>query len=817
MTSGPRRGRASSLPAKSKTRGTSSRSRSRSLSQARITTQKKSAKRPGRINRQRLIQDLDGFDIPADQVSDGYSLDSEANGYQRTAIWQTDRGSAFFIRALTDTSESTLQTLTSDFSQLNQEAPPSGQDAANYPTEVFLNLEVNAAPNAASDTALNMVANVRAHLGRLAPDNMNYQVDDLGGGKYRLRLVSNALPAPLPVQNAAAPTPRDNLAESSASPQSNSPNLAPNIPAPPPRPNIPAPPLAPPLFQAPAQAANRPPNRPIMRTSMTVATVQDRKVTGTNPPTVIDQRQEITAYVQNGAGPEPTVLSEMRSRYQQPEQTAGDDVIQEFAGVGAFVRKIGAPTSTENPVTKDLSRMSENAPGGKNASQPILMPATFVTSQVPINLTNAGGNIVDSSGLVLRGTTQMAPSTKEHNKSARLANILKGQTDLTADQWSGIVRAAVEEKGGRSYDNIAELSQKLQSMNDRRLGNIPDLSTSELLVELFTYAERAGKLPENGIISPGWFLSILDTYTFNNGERLVDGSPAPDKPLPQYIRDNLVNRILVEIEANDGSNDLNTNLASLTAKVRSREVREHSIYTQNAVSHGTFFQDFQPAARYYLPPAERQRLQSGEKSEGFYDGSSFRTTEALLLPADGDVAGVYVNTHSSQSILQALYIANEFFHQTGRILPLLTYESQTGSLGMPALQKMSMDQALDLMRSRLESESAAAQLAQPASDASAPATAEVDPVTLFESTLGRSLTPQEIDGTFRDEVIRDLAANKNIDSSSLRTPFNQLEPRIGKARLESFISSQQKKSTALPPQAPPKKRTPDTIPDGWPG
>ncbi|MEL6322380.1 MAG: hypothetical protein AAFQ57_17320, partial [Cyanobacteria bacterium J06626_14] len=342
----------------------------------------------------------------------------------------------------------------------------------------------------------------------------------------------------------------------------------------------------------------------------------------------------------------------------------------------------------------------------------------------------------------------------------------------------------------------------LQSMNDRRLGRIPDLSTSELLVELFTFAERAGKLPEDDIISPNWFLSLLEQYKFN------------DQDLPQYVRDDLVNKILVEMEASR-SDKLSENLAVLTQRVQQRQVREHSIYTQDTVGHRTFFQGFRPAARYFLSPEKRQQLQGLAKSEGFYDGSSFRTTEALLLPADGDVAGVYVNTHSSQSILQALYIANEFFEQTGRTLPLLTYESQSGPQGTPQLQKMSMDGALTLMRSRL-AEEATASVAQAASGASSSATTTVvNPVALFESTLGRSLTPTEIRGVFRDEVIADLAANRSLDFSDFRSPYNQLDPQIRKAQLESFLNRKQQSSSTLPPQRPPKKRQPETVSEEW--
>lgn len=829
MTNGPRRGRSSSLTSlSSKRRSSASHARSRSLPGRQALARNAAStttKRPGKLNKQRLTQALNGFSVPTRQVADGYSLDSAADGYQRTALWQSNRGPALLISNLQNINESTSRELAADVTQMSREGRQLSDDNTNTPVDVptdvpvdiYVQLDESVDAQAENTLVQTLSDRLTSDLPAEGPENRQYTIESLGNKRYKLTLITAPLTTPAATASTASPLPTNQTPP----PQiTQNPSPTPPLPAtnripPTPLPDSPPPtqPASPPTADTDTPAIAQPPNRPVMKAKMGIIKVLDRGPTSGNPPTILDQQAQIFAHVRDASAPEPSVLAAMRSRYRQLPPTAGDDLAESFNGVGAFVRKIGDPGSTENPVTKDLTRMKNNAAGGDKASKPILLPAAFVRSQVPINLTNAGGNIIDSSGVLLRASTQMAPSTKEHNKSARLANILKGDTTLTEDQWSGIVRLAVEEKGGKSFDNVADLSRKLQSMDDRRLGNIPDLSNSELLVELFTFAEATDRRPDNDIISPSWFLSILEAYTFNNGEPAADGESPAGKPLPQYIRDNLVDRILVEMEDND-SNKLSTNLNKLTEKVTNRQVRDHSIYTRDTVGHSTYFQGFKPAARYYLPPAERQQLQSGEKSEGFYDGSSFRTTEALLLPSDEDVAGIYVNTHSSKSLLQAIYIANEFFAQTGRSLPLFTYESQTRTRTTPQLTKISLDDTLSLMKTRLAAEAEVDAIERSAARSSQ--AAELSPVALLERALGRDLTPEEKQGQFKPEEISELATKKDINFNSLPAPFNRLLSKIRIARLTALATRSQT-STAIPPQAPPKKRKPETIPEGWPG
>lgn len=358
--------------------------------------------------------------------------------------------------------------------------------------------------------------------------------------------------------------------------------------------------------------------------------------------------------------PKPADILKLLGGAEAP--TENEPVLEQFDNDGVYIRKLVAIAEGKTPRDdlegSELWKIAEKVV--KEQLTPWVLPATLVLRGIPTNLTNAGVELLHCSGLIYSKDTPMAPSTKEHSESAQLSTALN-QTIQTrikqgfgVDKWQGIVRATIEKKGGKTYENRAALVAKLREMEGRRTGKSPDLSTKELLREILLCAQRP-------MLAVSSFKPCLNYWVHkeNGDEALDDGIQKQlrglyEKTLKGLGKEKWFDRRIV-----------------LDALRKKREKRDHTIYdgSDRGLAAGN---------RYHVADKGPKTKMGSSEADG-YDGHTFKTNEVLLLPDAYDrICGVYCNDYSAESQIHALNLLRELHVQCGRQFGLYLYTADDG-------------------------------------------------------------------------------------------------------------------------------------------
>jgi len=347
-----------------------------------------------------------------------------------------------------------------------------------------------------------------------------------------------------------------------------------------------------------------------------------------------------------------------------PQEGEAAEVMQQFGEGGVFVRKLFGEDNdpSRSIVSKDLNAIQETIVG--KPMTPYVRPSTLVHEGIPTNLTNAGEELLHSSGLIYDQDTPLAPSTKEHCESKALGNVLSARVQgriHDGETWRNIVRTPIEAMGGKSYESREGLVEKLKEMELRRSGKIPDLSTKELVLAVLEPVKEEQ-------VSDELFGSALEAYMDVH-------------PLPEFIARQVVHcfgKLQARQVVPPGHRRFQRRAAGrslvllrLAAGV-ARKDRPHSIYGGEKDDRG-----LRPGNRYHREDKRETRLGSSEL-EG-YDGHTFQTNECLMLPDTPDlIRGVYSNGYSIKSRLHSLNLARELQVQTGQAHGLYDYDARHG-------------------------------------------------------------------------------------------------------------------------------------------
>jgi hypothetical protein len=345
-----------------------------------------------------------------------------------------------------------------------------------------------------------------------------------------------------------------------------------------------------------------------------------------------------------------------------------DRVIEHFDNDGVFIRKFipipDGKTPRQDLESSELWKISEKVV--KDQVTPWVLPSTFVLKGIPTNLTNAGVELLHCSGIIYEKDTPMAPSTKEHSESAQLATRLNAtiqkriKEGFGTEKWLGIVRATIETKGGKTYENRQQLAAKLREMEARRTGKSPDLSTAELLRDILRTAGRP-------MFSATSLTPCLKYWVHqSNG----------DKALPPDVEKQV--RTLYEKTLKGlGKQTWFERRIVLDTLRKKREKRDHTIY--DGSDRGL------EAGNRYNVADKGAKSKMGSSEAAGYDGHTFKTNEVLLLPDNYErIFGIYCNDFSAESQIHALNLALELHVQTGRQFGLYLYSADTGMMRVEA-------------------------------------------------------------------------------------------------------------------------------------
>lgn len=390
------------------------------------------------------------------------------------------------------------------------------------------------------------------------------------------------------------------------------------------------------------------------------------------------------------AGVAVTIIQACRAlRRMMVVDGSDDDVIGQFNQGGVFIRKLLPEdnSSSRAIVDKDVNTMEQYVL--REPITPFVMPSTLVLKNVPVNLTNAQEALQHSSGLIFDQNTRIAPSTKEHNESASLSRVLtepvRGRIH-DEETWKSVVRPPIGKMGGKSYDTRQGLENKLVEMELRRRGQIPDLSTKELLFEVLSMLGDGDRELQMGdfdkaleMYSQRWLLPEFITQQLRHKFTSVQR----DK-----IQKSLVHGgIAKKYEKVDVGNRLAYIRIALTQP--KRQDRGHSIYGGTKDGRAEM-----PGNRYHR--ADKKVTKHGSSEAEGYDGVSFQTNEVLMLPDGVDfISAIYSNSYSIASRLHSLNLTRELLMQTGRLPNLYNYSALQG------MSRTSLFEVLDEIHQRL--------------------------------------------------------------------------------------------------------------------